>query len=235
MLRHPAVADRFYDGDPIRLRQFLVRMIPDVSDKVAAKAVIVPHAGYVYSGGVAGETFARVNIPETVILLGPNHHGQGMSLAVGTQDWEMPLGRVLLAKELAQHLLNSSALFAADDAAHRSEHSLEVQIPFLQYLQKKLQILPVAVSRLSLRQCHDAAAELAQAVRQFNRPALLVASTDMTHYLSRSQASEQDHLALEHILKLDADGLYDTVFSQRISCAESFPLPSPCWPPPNQV
>ena len=223
MLRQPAVADRFYDGDPTRLRQSLVRMIPEVSDKVAAKAVIVPHAGYVYSGGMAGETFARINIPETVIILGPNHHGFGMPLAVGTQDWEMPSGQVPLAKELAQKLLNFSDLFTADDRAHRDEHSLEVQIPFLQYLQKDLQILPIVASWLSLRQCHEAAAELARALRSLKCPALLVASTDMTHYLSRSQASEQDHLALEHILKLDADGLYDTVCSRRISMCGIIP------------
>ncbi|XCN73288.1 MAG: AmmeMemoRadiSam system protein B [Candidatus Electrothrix aestuarii] len=217
MLRQPAVADRFYNGTPTGLHHALSNLIPAKSDKITAKAVLAPHAGYVYSGGVAGETFSKINIPETVILLGPNHHGHGMPLAVGTQDWEMPLGQVPLAQELAQNLLSSSALFTADDKAHRDEHSLEVQIPFLQYLQKDLQILPIVASWLSLRQCHEAATELARALRSLKRPALLVASTDMTHYLSRSQASEQDHLALEHILKLDADGLYDTVCSRRIS------------------
>lgn len=223
MLRQPAVADRFYDGDPTGLRHSLSRLIPETADKVEAKAVISPHAGYIYSGGVAGETFARINIPETVVILGPNHHGQGAPLAVGTQDWDMPSGEVTSAKELTEILLDSSALFTADNSAHRSEHSLEVQVPFLQYLQKNLHILPVVVSRISLRQCHEAATELARAVRRFNRPTLLVASTDMTHYLPRRQAAQQDKLALNHILKLDADGLYDTVFSHRISMCGVIP------------
>jgi hypothetical protein len=227
MLRQPAVTDRFYDSDPTKLHQALKGLIPESSDKISTKAVLSPHAGYVYSGGVAGETFARISIPETVILLGPNHHGQyhdqRTPLAVGTQDWDMPLGEVPLANDLAQDLLSSSALFTADDTAHRSEHSLEVQIPFLQYFQKNLHILPVVVSQLSLQQCHQAATELAQAIRRFNRPTLLVASTDMTHYLPRKQASKQDHLALDYILNLDAAGLYDTVLSHRISMCGIMP------------
>ena len=223
MLRQPAVANSFYDGDPTELRRSLSSLIPEYAEKVQAKAVLSPHAGYVYSGGVAGETFARIYIPETVILLGPNHHGKGAALAVGTEDWDMPWGQVPPADDLAQALLGSSALFTADNSAHRSEHSLEVQLPFLQYFQKNLHILPILLSRLSLRQCHEAAAELAQAVQGFNRPALLVASTDMSHYLPRQQAAEQDRLALKHILELDADGLYDTVLSRRISMCGVIP------------
>ena len=223
MLRQPAVADRFYPGEPDRLRRALDELIPAISDRTEAKAVISPHAGYVYSGGVAGETFARISIPETVVILGPNHHGQGAPLAVGTEDWDMPWGQVPSAKELTEILLSCSALFTVDNTAHRSEHSLEVQVPFLRYLQKNVQILPVVISRLSLRQCREAAAELARAVRRFNRPVLLVASTDMSHYLPRQQAAQQDRLALNHILQLDAHGLYDTVFSRRISMCGIIP------------
>jgi hypothetical protein len=201
----------------------LTRLIPDRADKIEAKAVLSPHAGYVYSGGVAGETFARISIPETVVLLGPNHHGQGRPLAVGTQDWEMPLGKVPLARGLAQALINTSAVFAADDTAHCSEHSLEVQLPFLQYFQNALHILPLCFSQLSWQQCCQAAQELVQVIRSANRSVLLVASTDMTHYLSRTQASQQDRLALDHILQLDAAGLYETVLSRRISMCGIIP------------
>jgi hypothetical protein len=200
----------------------LDQLIP-AADKAEAKAVISPHAGYIYSGSVAGETFARISIPETVVLLGPNHHGKGAPLAVGTEDWDMPLGQVPLVDDLAEALVRGSALFTADDIAHRYEHSLEVQVPFLQYFQENLHIVPVVVSHLSFEQCRQAAAELAQAVLQYNRPALLVASTDMTHYLSRHQASEQDHLALDHILQLDPAGLYEIVLSHRISMCGIIP------------
>ncbi|MCI5131307.1 MAG: AmmeMemoRadiSam system protein B [Candidatus Electrothrix sp. EH2] len=223
MLRQPAVANRFYDGDPTELRRSLSSLIPEYAEKIQAKAVLAPHAGYVYSGAVAGETFARIHIPETVILLGPDHHGGGAPLAVGTEDWDMPWGQVPLADDLAETLLSSSALFTANNSAHRPEHSLEVQLPFLQYFQKNLRILPILLSRLSLRQCHEAAAELAQAVRGLTVPALLVASTDMTHYLPRQQAARQDRFALQHILELDADGLYNTVLSLRISMCGVIP------------
>ncbi|MCI5212653.1 MAG: AmmeMemoRadiSam system protein B, partial [Candidatus Electrothrix sp. ATG2] len=218
MLRQPAVANRFYDGDPVKLRHSLGRMIPDASEKVAAKAVISPHAGYIFSGGVAGETFAQVEIPETVIILGPNHHGLGAPLAVGTTDWEMPLGRVSLARDLAAAVTEGSELFANDDIAHEYEHSLEVQVPFLQYFQENLRILPVVVSRLSFAQCQQAAGELARAVTQCGQPVLLVASTDMSHYISRQKATELDRLALDRILSLDPKALYNTVIlTRRIS------------------
>lgn len=223
MIRQPAVAGRFYEDDPARLQQDLSRLIPEKPDKHEAKAVLSPHAGYVYSGGVAGETFAQVRVPETVVLLGPNHHGQGMPLAVGTQDWEMPLGQVPLARDLAEPLVKNSTLFVADDTAHCYEHSLEVQVPFLQYFQNALHILPISVSQLSLQQCRQAAQELAQAIRSAKRSVLLVASTDMTHYLSREQATKQDRLALDHILDLDAVRLYETVLSHRISMCGIIP------------
>ena len=217
MRRQPAVADRFYEGDPDKLYQTLRRLIPKASERVEAKAVLSPHAGYAYSGGVAGETFARITIPETVILLGPNHHGQGMPLAVGSQDWDMPLGHVPLARDLAESLTNTSSMFTFDDTAHCFEHSLEVQVPFVQYFQKNLQILPIVIAHLSLQECCQAAHELAQAIQASSSSVLLVASTDMTHYLSRQQAAKQDRLALAHILALDPTGLYEKVFSQRIS------------------
>ncbi|MCW5213213.1 AmmeMemoRadiSam system protein B [Desulfobulbus sp. TB] len=223
MRRQPAVADKFYEGDPGKLYQTLRRLIPKTSDRVEAKAVLSPHAGYVYSGGVAGETFARIIIPETVILLGPNHQGQGMPLAVGSQDWDMPLGQVSLARDLAESLINTSSLFTFDDTAHCYEHSLEVQIPFVQYFQKNLHILPIVIDHLSLQECCQAAHELAQAIQATRRSVLLVASTDMTHYLSRQQAAKQDRLALAHILDLDANGLYETVFSRRISMCGIIP------------
>jgi len=223
MRRQPAVADRFYDSDPIELRHSLDRLIPESPEKKTAKAVLSPHAGYMYSGAVAGETFSRIRIPKTVVLFGPNHYGEGGALAVGSREWDMPLGPVPLAGDLAENLLSSSALYAPDDVAHHYEHSLEVQVPFLQYLQKDLHILPVVVSRLSLQQCHQAADELVSAVRSTGCSTLLIASTDMSHYLTRQQASEQDQLALDHILSLDADRLYDTVLSRQISMCGIIP------------
>jgi AmmeMemoRadiSam system protein B len=217
MERLPVVADRFYPGDPTVLRQTVAELIPSVAEKVKARAVVAPHAGYVYSGAVAGETFARVEIPETVVILGPNHHGRGAPVAMGTQAWAMPMGSVPLAVDLAAHVLRGAEIIEADDEAHRFEHSLEVQVPFLQYLQPSLSILPLVVSHIAFDQCRQVAGEIVRGIRALGREVLLVASTDMTHYESRQNASLKDHLALEHLLALDPRGLYDTVITNRIS------------------
>ncbi|MBW2329274.1 MAG: AmmeMemoRadiSam system protein B [Deltaproteobacteria bacterium] len=225
MTRLPVVADRFYPGDPTRLKQTLDDLIGPVQDtrKRKAKAVIAPHAGYVYSGGVAGETFARVEIPETVIILGPNHHGHGEPVALGTEDWAMPMGKVAFAVDLAAAILKDSEVIVADNLAHKYEHSLEVQVPFLQYFQNKLAIVPIVVSHISLNQCRQAALEIVRAIKDCDRDVLMVASTDMTHYESRHNASIKDQLALKHIQNLDPQGLYNTVVTNRISMCGVIP------------
>jgi len=223
MARLPVVADRFYPGDPTILRQTLTDFIPPVQNTVSAKAVIVPHAGYVYSGAVAGETFSRVVIPETVIILGPNHHGRGEPMALGTEDWVMPLGEVHFAVDLAATILKDSEVIVADNQAHQFEHSLEVQVPFLQFLQEKLSIVPIVVSHISYSRCQQAALEIVRAVKSYGRPVLMVASTDMTHYESRQSASVKDHLALQHIVNLDPQGLYNTVVTNQISMCGIMP------------
>ena len=225
MIRQPVVSDRFYPGDPNVLRQTLAELIPPIPDKEkrAARGVIVPHAGYVYSGAVAGETLARVRIPETVVLLGPNHTGLGQPLALGISDWSMPLGQVPIERQLAISILKHSEVIVDDDTAHLQEHSLEVQVPFLQYLQPNLSIVPIVVSHISYDDCQRAARDLAQAITAFSRPVLLVASTDMTHYEPRISASAKDRLALERILALDPKGLYETVLGNRISMCGIMP------------
>ena len=226
MSRQPTAAGTFYEADPDKLRKELGRLLPAAQrkKKAPAKVVIVPHAGFIYSGEVAGTTLARVEIPETVILLGPNHHGLGAPLAVSGEDWETPLGTVPLAQDLAAALVRSSKLFKSDNAAHRGEHALEVQLPFLQHLQKKLRIVPVSISRLPLPQCRQAGMDLAQAIKKYAKPALLVVSSDMSHHEPRAVASEKDQLALGDILSLDPANLYRTVLTKRISMCGVIPV-----------
>lgn len=224
-MRSAVVADRFYPGNPTALSGFLRQAVPAIplAEKREAIAVISPHAGYVYSGGVAGETIARVQIPGTVVILGPNHHGRGAPLAVGTEDWRMPLGEVAIDLDLARRILDGSKVFRQDETAHDYEHSLEVQVPFLQYCNSAVRIVPVVVSHVPYQVCEEAAGELARAIREFGRPVLLVASTDMTHYESRQEAARKDRLALDRIIALDPGGLYDTVIGKRISMCGIMP------------
>lgn len=229
MRRMPAVADQFYPGEPEALRRLLHKLIPGGPEPApAAKALVMPHAGYVYSGGVAGETVSRAAIPEEVVILGPNHHGLGAEVAVMAQgSWLMPLGEVAINAELARLLLAHCPAVTADPAAHRQEHSLEVQVPFLQMRQPKLEIVPLVISQLSLPRCLEIGRGIAAAIeeysREYARPVLLVASTDMTHYQSRSQATAQDRLAIERVLALDPEGLYRTVREHRISMCGIIP------------
>jgi AmmeMemoRadiSam system protein B len=226
MLRSPAVAGRFYPGSQVSLVKALGDLVPEVKseDKKEALAVISPHAGYIYSGGVAGETISRVKVPENVIILGPNHTGYGVPVALMDHGvWDMPMGEVPVNTELAAKIAESSPQVQVDELAHRFEHSLEVQVPFLQYLQKNLTIAPLVVSHISYKTCVSVGNALAEAVKKFDRQTLIVASTDMTHYESRQSASSKDSMALEHIKTLDPEGLYNTVINNRISMCGIMP------------
>ncbi|MDD2465543.1 MAG: AmmeMemoRadiSam system protein B [Desulfobulbus sp.] len=225
MTRMPAVADRFYPGTPAGLRRSVAELIPDVSDsaKREALAVVMPHAGYVYSGATAGATIAGVRVPETVLIMGPNHHGRGQALALGREDWQMPMGTVPIDQQLAEAILQSSSLIKTDEEAHLDEHSLEVQVPFLQQVQPALRIVPLVVSAISYEACQQVARELAVAIGTLRRPVLMLASTDMSHYESRQQASRKDQMAIERILAMDPQGLYTTVVGQRISMCGIMP------------
>jgi AmmeMemoRadiSam system protein B len=224
MRRAPAVADQFYPGDSQRLTRMLTELVPAGGQRQQATAVVSPHAGYVYSGRVAGETFSRIAIPEDVLILGPNHHGMGAEVALMAEgEWEMPLGTVPINAELARLLLAESGLIEADTLAHRFEHSLEVQVPFLQYLQPSLHLTPLVISHLALATCQEVGRAIAAAIRAYAKPVLIVASTDMTHYESRASASAKDKKAIERVLALDPTGLYNTVLGNQITMCGIMP------------
>lgn len=224
MIRTPVVANQFYPGDPGILRQTLAELTPTSSKKKKkALAVVSPHAGYIYSGAVAGETFASIEIPDDIIILGPNHSGRGARVAMMSQgEWQMPLGNVPLNSKLG-NLLSDSSIIEQDTIAHSYEHSLEVQVPFLQYLKNTFTLLPFVVSHIPYSECVAVGKEIAAAISQYQKPVLIVASTDMTHYESRKSASQKDHLAIEHIISLDPEGLYNTVVGQHISMCGIMP------------
>ncbi len=225
MPRLPAVADRFYPGTADALTLAVQGLLSTGHvQKKKAIAVVSPHAGYVYSGAVAGEVLSFVEIPETVVLLGPNHHGQGVPVALSQSTWHMPLGDVPVEQELATRLQAALSVIQFDETAHRYEHSLEVQVPFLQAMQKNLSIVPLVLSHISYPLCAEIAQALAQVISESDKEVLLVASSDMTHYESRKAAGQKDRLALDRIEKLDANGLYRTVMDHRISMCGVIPV-----------
>jgi AmmeMemoRadiSam system protein B len=183
-----------------------------------------PHAGYIYSGGVAGKTFASVSIPDQVVILGPNHHGRGHVAAVYANGaWETPLGQTSVASGLARRILGECTMTAEDHVAHRFEHSLEVQLPFLQFRAPRVSIVPVCISRMPLELLLQLGDGLARAIQASDSAPLIVASTDMTHYESGKTARKKDFQALEKVLALDPEGLYEVVQGERISMCGVLP------------
>jgi AmmeMemoRadiSam system protein B len=225
MNRQPAVADRFYPGSLSSLDKMISRLMPDSAVKRdKALSIICPHAGYVYSGKLACETISAAAIPESVIILGPNHHGMGDRVAISTSDWNMPQGLVPIDRPFAQALVTASDLITEDERAHKNEHSLEVQVPFLQKFQKNLKIIPIAISQISYSHCQSIAEAITTVIGQSANLPLLLASTDMSHYESRATATSRDKLALDRIIDLDPQGLYQTIVKNNISMCGFIPV-----------
>lgn len=224
-MRRPAVAGRFYAGD----REGLLAEIegcyagvhgpgrlPRPGRRGDLAGLVVPHAGYMYSGPVAAHAFlalAESGVPETVVIVGPNHTGYGMPLAVATEDFETPLGVASVDRELTEDLIQG--ILEADMEAHRYEHSIEVMVPFLQHLDPRVKVAAVCMGRQDWEAARAVGEVLAQALA--GRDALLLASTDFSHYVPQAVARSKDRLALERIVAGDAGGLLRTVEREGVT------------------
>jgi len=200
---------------------------------MSAIGCVVPHAGYIYSGHVAGAVYACLEISEHCIVLCPNHTGRGVPLSImSATAWRTPLGEVAPSTELASRLLRRFPALEEDSAAHRGEHAIEVQLPFLQAQQKNLRIVPIAIGTSDfsvLRELGEAMAEVIGDVGgypidaasgesdQAARKILMIASSDMNHYEPDSITRVKDRLAIERVLALDARGLWEVVMREDIS------------------
>jgi hypothetical protein len=215
MDREPAVAGRFYTAEPAALRRQLDRFLAADGQRVRAKGIVAPHAGYVYSGAVAGAVYARVEIPPRVVVLGPNHTGLGRPAALWPGGaWRLPSGDVAVDPDLTAALA-ASPLVERDPEAHLLEHSLEVQLPFLARARPDVAIAALCLGPLDLETCVALGEHVARAAAAAG--ALVVASSDMSHYIPAERAREKDHRAIERILALDPAGLYDVVRRERIT------------------
>lgn len=209
------MAGRFYPGSREELGRAVDALLGDTAAAAPALAVLAPHAGYVYSGAVAGATYARVEVPTRAVVLCPNHTGLGERVALWPDGaWRTPLGRVPIDAGLTAAILSCPGV-RGDRAAHRAEHALEVQLPFLQARRADVALAALCLGPLSAHACLDLGEALAAVLRE--RPALLVASSDMSHYVPADVARRQDERALARFLALDARGLHDTVLSEDIS------------------
>jgi MEMO1 family protein len=228
MDRHAVVAGQFYPGDPDELRRTIVSFIRRPESLLEAKAVVVPHAGYIYSGSVAGEVFSAIALPKRIILLGPNHTGRGAALALAPAGaWHTPLGTAQIDEEMNRSLIAECPDLREDPVAHRSEHSLEVQIPFIQTLQPDFRFSAIILRTIDyslLETLGHAMARVIHSMRSMNEPVLLVASSDMTHYETAKEAARQDHYAIDKILAMDPQGLHQIVLEKDISMCGFAPV-----------
>lgn len=215
MDREPAVAGRFYTDRPEALRREVDGWLAAPGPPAPARGLVAPHAGYLYSGAIAGATYARVEVPARVIVLGPNHTGRGADVALWPDGaWHLPGVDVSIDAALTAALA-ASPLVEPDAEAHLHEHSLEVQVPFLARARPGVAIAALCLARLRLADCEALGKDVARAAREAG--ALVVASSDMSHYVPAAEAREKDHRALERILALDPPGLYGVVHRERIS------------------
>lgn len=218
MIRRAAVAGTFYAGTRDRLRLQIEDLSPRGATRRPAIGAVVPHAGYIYSGRVAAAVYARVEFPEAFVILGPNHTGLGAGAAIMTDgQWETPLGPVPIDRDLGKAILAHSAVLEEDHLGHLREHSIEVQLPFLQVLQQPFGFVPICLFSHEFAACHDVGQAVARAVRESGKRVLLVASTDMSHYVSRDEAAAKDRKAIDAILGLDPEGLHRVVRREGIS------------------
>ena len=223
MVRPPAVAGQFYPRAASEVNAALDRLVHPTVPGRKAIAVVCPHAGWMYSGHTAGLVYSAVQVPDRVILVGPNHQGVGSRYAVYSSGaWHTPIGDVPVAEPLALELLDHCELLAEDAKAHVQEHSLEVQVPMLLRANPNLHIVPLLIGgrwpegggRQELR---EIGAAIAQSVQEHGKPVLLIASTDLNHYEDQETSNVKDKLVLDAVVNLDPDALMDRVIGEEVS------------------
>ena len=218
MIRPPAVSGRFYPSDEKKLALEIEKYTSSANKKSFARGCVVPHAGYLYSGHVAGAVYSEIEIPARCILLGPRHFPGGEAMAIISEgSWRTPFGDAQIDSELAAELKRACPLLREDRMAHEREHSLEVQIPFLQQLAANLRFVPVVLATQRYQDLETLGHAVARVIEAHTEPVVLIASTDMNHYESDAITRTKDHKAIDRMLALDPRGLYDLVRSEGIT------------------
>ena len=227
MIRPPAVAGRFYPGEPETLGRVVGSLLASfpVNGAAAAVAAMVPHAGYVYSGGIAGRVYAAMRIPSRVVLLGPNHTGRGPALSLWDRGaWRIPGGMVPVDEAMGRQIRDRMPEVHPDQEAHAAEHCLEVQLPFLAARAPGLQITPRVIGTSRREVLERLAQALAEALRSAGEEVLLILSSDMTHYEPAEAAQRKDRLAIAALEALDDVELERVVDAERISMCGYAPV-----------
>jgi AmmeMemoRadiSam system protein B len=229
MKRKPAASGRFYPSNATALRGEIEEYVSARGDKRAV-VVIVPHAGYDFSGRTAGSVFSEIAVPDIAIILGPNHWGAGSEFAIMSDGaWDMPFGEAQIDSEVAASLKASCPFLQEDAVAHQNEHSLEVEVPFLQYANSNVRIVPIAIASMDPTKLNQLGKCLAQAIQDSDKDILIVASTDMSHTEHSNPAKQEevhrkDMMAIDAMLELDPGKLLQVVRDNRITMCGPAPV-----------
>ena len=223
--RRPAVAGQFYEGTPERLRAQVTRCL-DANPEPAAKepflGAVVPHAGLMYSGHVAGAFYRSAALPKRFLILCPNHTGLGHFAAINREGaWHTPLGDAPVDSALAEELMQRAPMLAEDWKAHAREHSLEVQLPFLQQLVGEFSFVPICLATHNFALCEEIGGAIADVVR--GKEIGILASSDLNHYEDQQTTLRKDQLAIDEVVELDPRGLWDAVDEHDVSMCGFIP------------
>ena len=209
-MRKPAVSGQFYPGKPDELKKQLDQCFNDAKQKKRRViGGVVPHAGYIYSGNVAAHVFSKISGAKTFVIIGLNHRSFGSAVAVSAQPWETPLGRVEIDYEFVKAL--PKRIIDTDETAHKYEHSIEVQLPFLQYKFNKFKIVPISMALQDEETAKEVGDEVAETIKKLRSKAVILASSDFTHYMPDSVARDIDRYVIESILNLDVHEFYKRI------------------------
>jgi len=222
--RSPSVAGQFYHGTASKLTHQVEQYIDKNAKKESVIGIVSPHAGLVYSGPVAGAVYSTIDFPETFVLIGPNHTGLGAQISLmESGEWEIPTGVFQIDEKISYRIAMDVPIVTKDARAHMFEHSLEVQLPFIAYFSKKIKIVPIVILSASINECRMLGEGIAKAAKGVGYPVVVAASSDMSHYVSDNVARQKDRKAIDEILSLDPEGLYEIVLKERISMCGYLP------------
>ncbi|MDN3515568.1 MAG: AmmeMemoRadiSam system protein B [Candidatus Brocadia sp.] len=225
MIRQPAVAGSFYSSDAGRLKSDIEGFVLRECKKLDVLGIVSPHAGYMYSGRVAGNLYSRIKIPDTVVILAPNHTGYGVPYSIWPGGlWRTPLGDIAVDEVVVNELVHTCNLIEKDREAHMYEHAAEVQIPFIQYFNPHSKIVVMVISARNIADLENIGKNLSRVLQKLRPNALVVASSDMTHYESQALANRKDRIAIDEILALQEDTLYRKVNEMHITMCGIYPI-----------
>jgi len=229
MERFPAVAGYFYPENKNELNSLIKKVFEselgaagkiDENFPVALNGVVCPHAGIIFSGGVASWAYAvlsRIDPIDTFIIIGPNHRGLGAKVSLSSAEtWITPLGKVEVDREVVDFFISASPIFTIDDRAHQYEHSCEIQVPFLQYfIPFPFKICPISLLDQSL----ETAKLIGRAIYELSqqKKIAIIASTDFTHYESDGVAREKDLVCIDNIVSLDEEEFFRCIHRNQVS------------------